>query len=188
MLVCACIYMYNMYSSRYSFHVRDTIKPCPPGSFTIEMLGRGLWTKLGILYYHFLCFNHTPRFNPNLYADGKVRLSLLGTWHGGDATEKWDPLRSILLQVHTCMFVCVCSSIHNLHSPYIFLFQVLLSIQGMIFIPDPIFNEPGYEAIRGTAEGNVRRSSLSLPPSLPLSLFLLLSLPPFHCCCSVQQL
>lgn len=43
---------------------------------------------------------HTHRFNPNLYADGKVCLSLLGTWHGGDATEKWDPLRSNLLQVH----------------------------------------------------------------------------------------
>ena len=42
---------------------------------------------------------HTHRFNPNLYADGKVCLSLLGTWHGGDATEKWDPLRSTLLQV-----------------------------------------------------------------------------------------
>ena len=40
--------------------------------------------------------------------------------------------------------------------------QVLLSIQGMIFIPDPMFNEPGYEAIRGTAEGNVRLLSLSL--------------------------
>ena len=40
----------------------------------------------------------TFRFNPNLYADGKVCLSLLGTWHGGDATEKWDPLRSNLLQ------------------------------------------------------------------------------------------
>ncbi len=41
----------------------------------------------------------TYRFNPNLYADGKVCLSLLGTWHGGDASEKWDPLRSNLLQV-----------------------------------------------------------------------------------------
>ena len=72
------------------------------------------------------------RFNPNLYADGKVCLSLLGTWHGGDATEKWDPTQSSLS-------------------------QVLLSVQGMIFIPDPTFNEPGYEAIRGTQEGNVCR-------------------------------
>ena len=57
-------------------------------------------------------------------------LSLLGTWHGGDASEKWDPGKSNLL-------------------------QVLLSIQGMILIPDPMFNEPGYEAIKGSAEGDV---------------------------------
>lgn len=46
----------------------------------------------------YIAHAHKFRFNPNLYADGKVCLSLLGTWHGGDATEKWDPLRSNLLQ------------------------------------------------------------------------------------------
>ena len=40
------------------------------------------------MYVH---VTNISRFNPNLYADGKVCLSLLGTWHGGDATEKWDP-------------------------------------------------------------------------------------------------
>lgn len=73
--------------------------------------------------------NGTVRFNPNLYADGKVCLSLLGTWHGGDASEKWDPKKSSL-------------------------YQVLLSIQGMMFTPDPCFNEPGYEGIKGTDEGD----------------------------------
>ena len=68
------------------------------------------------------------RLNPNLYADGKVCLSLLGTWHGGAASEKWQPGKSSL-------------------------FQVLLSIQGMIFIEDPYFNEPAYDGMRGTAEG-----------------------------------
>jgi hypothetical protein len=38
------------------------------------------------------------RFNPNLYADGKVCLSLLGTWHGS-AEEKWKPESSTLWQV-----------------------------------------------------------------------------------------
>lgn len=69
------------------------------------------------------------RFNPNLYADGKVCLSLLGTWHGGDESEKWRPGSSNL-------------------------FQVLLSLQGMIFITDPYFNEPAYEGMRGTEEGS----------------------------------
>ncbi|XP_031568634.1 uncharacterized protein LOC116303263 [Actinia tenebrosa] len=83
--------------------------------------------------------NGTARFNPNLYQDGKVCLSLLGTWHGGDASEKWDPKKSSLC-------------------------QVLLSIQGMILIPDPCFNEPGYEGIRGTDEGDdlSRRSNAKI--------------------------
>jgi len=40
----------------------------------------------------------------------QVCLSLLGTWHGGDASEKWNPGQSSL-------------------------FQILLSIQGMILVP-----------------------------------------------------
>lgn len=40
----------------------------------------------------------TVRFNPNLYHNGKVCLSLLGTWRGS-ATENWDPKLSTILQV-----------------------------------------------------------------------------------------
>ncbi|XP_076441977.1 uncharacterized protein LOC143280995 isoform X2 [Babylonia areolata] len=75
--------------------------------------------------------NGTVRFNPNLYADGKVCLSLLGTWHAGDASEKWNPSKSSL-------------------------YQVLVSIQSMILTPDPVFNEPGYERIKDTEEGEVQ--------------------------------
>ena len=35
------------------------------------------------------------RFSPNLYANGKVCLSLLGTWSG----PKWDPGHSSILQI-----------------------------------------------------------------------------------------
>ena len=52
------------------------------------------------------------RFNPNLYADGKVCLSLLGTWHAGDATEKWTPGKSSLYQVKLCVCVCMCVCVH----------------------------------------------------------------------------
>lgn len=55
------------------------------------------------------------RFNPNLYHCGKVCLSLLGTWSG----EPWDPKTSNI-------------------------YQVLVSILGLIFVKDPFFNEPGY--------------------------------------------
>jgi Ubiquitin-conjugating enzyme len=56
------------------------------------------------------------RFNPNLYSCGKVCLSLLGTWSG----PGWQPKKSTLL-------------------------QVLVSIQGLILVPDPYYNEPGYQ-------------------------------------------
>ncbi|KAF5838822.1 ubiquitin-conjugating enzyme/RWD-like protein [Dunaliella salina] len=64
------------------------------------------------------------RFNPNLYENGKVCLSLLGTWSG----PSWHPDTSTLL-------------------------QVLLSLQAMVFCPDPYFNEPGYEASLNSAAG-----------------------------------
>uniref|UniRef100_A0A7S0NXP8 UBC core domain-containing protein n=1 Tax=Calcidiscus leptoporus TaxID=127549 RepID=A0A7S0NXP8_9EUKA len=67
----------------------------------------------------------TVKFNPNLYADGKVCLSLLGTFTGTDATQKWDPKRSSL-------------------------YQVFVSIQSQILTPHPLANEPGYEALMST--------------------------------------
>ena len=64
-------------------------------------------------------------FNPNLYPKGKVCLSLLNTWHGGNADEKWISGKSTL-----------CS--------------VLVSIQAMILCDHPIENEPGFEQFVGT--------------------------------------
>lgn len=72
--------------------------------------------------------NGTVRFNPNLYNCGKVCLSLLGTW-SGTGGEKWHKDNSTLL-------------------------QVLVSIQSLIFVDDPYFNEPSYERIRGTPKGD----------------------------------
>lgn len=72
------------------------------------------------------------RFNPNLYNCGKVCLSLLGTWTG----PGWIANKSTLL-------------------------QVLVSIQGLILVPDPYFNEPGYERDRGTAQGKKLSSAYS---------------------------
>lgn len=36
----------------------------------------------------------------------------------------------------------------------LFLLQVLVSIQSLILVPEPYFNEPGYERSRGTTSGN----------------------------------
>lgn len=59
------------------------------------------------------------RFNPNLYIDGKVCLSLLGTW-SGTGGEQWNSLTSTL-------------------------YQLFISVQAQILIENPFFNEPGYE-------------------------------------------
>mmetsp|Transcript_21823 Transcript_21823/g.62162 ORF Transcript_21823/g.62162 Transcript_21823/m.62162 type:complete len:586 (-) Transcript_21823:144-1901(-) len=64
------------------------------------------------------------RFNPNLYNCGKVCLSLLGTWTG----PGWVSGSSTLL-------------------------QVLISIQSLILVPDPYFNEPGYSREQNTPRG-----------------------------------
>merc|ERR1712137_50116 len=63
--------------------------------------------------------NQTFRFNPNLYANGKVCLSLIGTWSGAPE-EQWDPKVSTLL-------------------------QVFISIQSLILVENPYYNEPGYQ-------------------------------------------
>lgn len=73
------------------------------------------------------------RLNPNLYADGKVCLSLLGTYIGPkpDESEKWIPSISTL-------------------------YQVIISIQAQILVERPYFNEPGYFASMGTPMGEMR--------------------------------
>jgi len=74
--------------------------------------------------------NGAVRFNPNLYNNGKVCLSLLGTWSG----PGWIPGVSTLL-------------------------QVLLSIQSLILVAEPYFNEPGFEKSRGTKNGDAECES-----------------------------
>ncbi|KIH50708.1 ubiquitin--protein ligase [Ancylostoma duodenale] len=62
------------------------------------------------------------QLNPNLYQSGKVCTSLLGTW-SGQGVETWNPSKSNLL-------------------------QVLLSIQ----VPEPYYNEAGYESRKQQTE------------------------------------
>ncbi|KAG8629619.1 hypothetical protein KVT40_003484 [Elsinoe batatas] len=67
-------------------------------------------------------FARNTKINPNLYEDGNVCLSLLNTWPGQE-TEGWIPGQSTLL-------------------------QALISVQSLILVPEPFFNEPGYESKR----------------------------------------
>ncbi|KAG2356527.1 hypothetical protein BDR07DRAFT_1463987 [Suillus spraguei] len=79
------------------------------------------------------------RFNLNLYADGKVCLSLLGTWSG----PGWVSGKSTLLQVCAPLLsLGICA--HTL--------QVLISIQSMIPCEEPYLNEPGWANDGGTPQ------------------------------------
>lgn len=77
----------------------------------------------------------TVGFNPNLYHDGKVCLSLLGTWRSKNKEEEWQPGKSTVQ-------------------------QVLLSIQAMIFCDEPWCNEPGRESMQGTDQSKQYNSGL----------------------------
>ncbi len=59
------------------------------------------------------------RINPNLYEEGKICLSLLGTWSGKNESEKWTDKATIL--------------------------QLLVSLQGLVFVNKPFYNEAGFE-------------------------------------------
>jgi len=76
------------------------------------------------LFFH----SRGQRLHPNLYVDGKVCLSLLGTWPGR-SMQKWLPESSNLL-------------------------QVVVSLQGLVIgSPEPYYLEAGYEKYRGTPAG-----------------------------------
>jgi len=79
----------------------------------------------------------TVRFNPNLYHCGKVCLSLLGTWSGQEG-EKWNPKNSTFL-------------------------QVLVSIQSLILVETPYFNEPGWEREMNTPAGVLKSKEYNEP-------------------------
>jgi ubiquitin-protein ligase len=64
----------------------------------------------------FQSFSNNIRFNPNLYTNGKVCLSLLNTWLG----PSWTPQNTIS--------------------------SILLSILSMVFTNEPLKNEPGFES------------------------------------------
>jgi baculoviral IAP repeat-containing protein 6 len=99
--------------------------------------------------------NNTVRFNPNLYDSGKVCLSLLGTW-AGQAGESWNPKASTFL-------------------------QVMISIQSLILVEQPYFNEPGWEREMNTPKGKLNSDNYNEekePHTINLAMISMLKNPP----------
>jgi len=59
--------------------------------------------------------NGMGRINPNMYEDGKICLSILGTWPPKNPDENWNPTRSTVL-------------------------QILVSIMGLVLVKDPFYS------------------------------------------------
>ncbi|CAG9094484.1 unnamed protein product [Plutella xylostella] len=101
-----------------------TKTPYEDGLFLFDVQLGGEYPRAPPLcHYHSYC---TDRLNPNLYEDGKVCVSLLGTW-SGRGVEVWGADSSLL--------------------------QVIVSLQGLILNAQPYFNEAGYEKQKGTQQG-----------------------------------
>ncbi|XP_026317784.1 (E3-independent) E2 ubiquitin-conjugating enzyme UBE2O [Hyposmocoma kahamanoa] len=100
-----------------------TKTPYEDGLFVFDVQLGGEYPRAPPLcHYHSYC---TDRLNPNLYEDGKVCVSLLGTW-SGRGVEVWGKDSSLL--------------------------QVIVSLQGLILNAEPYFNEAGYERQKGPIE------------------------------------
>jgi ubiquitin-protein ligase len=94
--------------------------------------------------------NFNVRFNPNLYTCGKVCLSMLNTWAG----PGWVPTNTIS--------------------------NVLIAIQALVLIENPLVNEPAYENVKGKVieeynkfieYANIKISVLKMLKKRPLPIF-----------------
>lgn len=64
--------------------------------------------------------NGMGRINPNMYEDGKICLSILGTWPPKNPDENWSPTKSTVL-------------------------QILVSIMGLVLVKDPFYSKLNVE-------------------------------------------
>ncbi|KAK6507394.1 hypothetical protein TWF481_005827 [Arthrobotrys musiformis] len=102
----------------FDFHLGSNFPSAPPTGYFHS------WT------------NGIGRVNPNLYEDGKICLSLLGTWHGEKRTENWSSSGSSIL-------------------------QVLVSLMGLVLVKEPYYNEAGFNVYLGAEEATVNANLYS---------------------------
>lgn len=96
--------------------------------FFIDMYLSETWPQEAPKVFFHSWTDGTAPINPNLYEDGMVCLSLLGTW-SGEKTESWNRDSTLL--------------------------QIVTSIVGLVLVPEPYYNEAGFEARQGTMEAQL---------------------------------
>ena len=92
------------------------------------------------------------RFNPNLYDDGYVCLSVINTWDG-DPSERWNPTHSNIL-------------------------QVLLSIQVLVMDTMIIQKEPDFEYLQVDSWENIMYSNIVRYNNVKYAMLEMLKTPP----------
>ncbi|KAL8910696.1 MAG: hypothetical protein Q9171_004031 [Xanthocarpia ochracea] len=112
--------------------------------------------------------NGVGKVNPNLYEDGKVCLSLLGTWRGDDDGEEWVAGKSTVLQIIVSLLGLVLvkepfySKMTRFPSPGV-LFDTVNTKHSVAFslpssVVEPVLlavhNEAGFEALQDTTISN----------------------------------
>ena len=84
--------------------------------FVVDLhLGSGFPTSSPAAFFHSWT-GGSGRINPNLYEDGKICLSLLGTWDANDRNEEWSSQRSTIL-------------------------QILVSLMGLVLVKEPYYSK-----------------------------------------------
>ncbi|KAL2863678.1 ubiquitin-conjugating enzyme E2 [Aspergillus lucknowensis] len=84
-------------------------------------------------FFHAWSAGQGSPINPNLYNDGRICLSLLGTWQAQNTHEAWSSEKSTVL-------------------------QILVSILGLVLVKAPFYNEAGYETLAAEGSGSVESS------------------------------
>lgn len=85
------------------------------------------------------------KINPNLYEDGMICLSILGTWPGNGNVEGWSPNRSSLLQILVSILGLVL-----VKEPYYSKSRIPSIFQRTSAKPPTPLDEAGYEALVGS--------------------------------------
>lgn len=73
--------------------------------------------------------NGIGRINPNLYEDGKICLSLLGTWPGDNGSDIWSASNSTML-------------------------QIIVSLLGLVLVKEPYFSKSAFFRFRPISQIN----------------------------------
>ena len=132
--------------------------PYSLGLFVFDIFHPQMYPSTAPLVHFMTTGGGTIRFHPNLYNDGKVCLSLLGTTSAGDTSQRWNPAHSSLA-------------------------QVLLSIQSQILsVAEPFFSEGGghggMKNTRAGIEGSARYNASLRLATLRLAILAPLKSPP----------